>query len=543
MGAPPVLFSNEVGGWTEEPQEDLSVESAGDGTNLAREEPDAQDRLASRRGRAARVGVAAGFVRGGHEPTESSGRDVRRRPHPARRGIPAGRGDRRRHLARLEPRSVRHRPGGRRERVLRAASASPGRDRLSRPRRCARFGSLRPREDVLARIPRDISGRRDLDGRRRDGGGDRVEVADRLGRDAAPRALSPAPGGAAGILREDRRARPRPRRRHRHVDAELPVRVRRRAGAGGLRRGGGGAAQGARAATRGRRRRGRLQERRAALRAALSEDDRKYMDFQIWKEGVARYTQLRVARWAAEHYRPTAAFQALPGYAPFGAVARALDAAISKELAEQKLAEAKRIVFYPYGAAEACCSTGLIHPGASATSTTSSPSTRRSRTRGRPSQTALRDQPPGHVCAAQPVFRVRVPPTRRACASRATSPGRRRGRLRLEGRAAPPGLRRNPERRHLRCAPRLPQQLDRGSPPHEAVRRRVPPCTVTADFHVTLKRPTPLDAPIQLTGARRGVARGPGRRRRDARGRRQGDGDVPRDVRRGRAGTPAYHKW
>jgi len=25
-----------------------------------------------------------------------------------------------------------------------------------------------------------------------------------------------------------------------------------------------------------------------------------------------------------------------------------------------------------------------------------------------------------------------------------------------------------------------------------------PPCTVTADFHVTLKRPTPIDAPLQL---------------------------------------------
>lgn len=25
-----------------------------------------------------------------------------------------------------------------------------------------------------------------------------------------------------------------------------------------------------------------------------------------------------------------------------------------------------------------------------------------------------------------------------------------------------------------------------------------PPCTVTADFHVTLKRPTPIDAPIKL---------------------------------------------
>jgi acyl-coenzyme A thioesterase PaaI-like protein len=26
-----------------------------------------------------------------------------------------------------------------------------------------------------------------------------------------------------------------------------------------------------------------------------------------------------------------------------------------------------------------------------------------------------------------------------------------------------------------------------------------PPCTVTADFHVTLKRPTPIDAPLKLT--------------------------------------------
>ena len=30
------------------------------------------------------------------------------------------------------------------------------------------------------------------------------------------------------------------------------------------------------------------------------------------------------------------------------------------------------------------------------------------------------------------------------------------------------------------------------------VRRRPPPCTVTADFHVTLKRPTPMDAPLHL---------------------------------------------
>jgi hypothetical protein len=94
-------------------------------------------------------------------------------------------------------------------------------------------------------------------------------------------------------------------------------------------------------------------EKRAALRAACADDDRRYMDFQLWKEGVARYTQLRVARWAAERYRPTAAFAALPGYVGFDAVSRSLADQIPKELSELRLADAKRTVFYPYGAAEA----------------------------------------------------------------------------------------------------------------------------------------------------------------------------------------------
>jgi acyl-coenzyme A thioesterase PaaI-like protein len=36
---------------------------------------------------------------------------------------------------------------------------------------------------------------------------------------------------------------------------------------------------------------------------------------------------------------------------------------------------------------------------------------------------------------------------------------------------------------------------------HLMQKRKVaePPCTVTADFHVTLKRPTPIEAPLRLT--------------------------------------------
>lgn len=92
---------------------------------------------------------------------------------------------------------------------------------------------------------------------------------------------------------------------------------------------------------------------RAAFRAGLSVDDRKYMDFQLWKEGVARYTQLRVAHWAARHFAPTTTFYALPGYVSFKEVAQSLADQIPKELAELELSKAKRTVFYPYGAAEA----------------------------------------------------------------------------------------------------------------------------------------------------------------------------------------------
>jgi hypothetical protein len=92
---------------------------------------------------------------------------------------------------------------------------------------------------------------------------------------------------------------------------------------------------------------------RAALRSQLPKDDLAYFDFELWKEGVARYTQLRVAEWAAAHPEPSTEFQALPGFVPYATVARALADAIPDELTRFKLPDARRTVVYPYGAAEA----------------------------------------------------------------------------------------------------------------------------------------------------------------------------------------------
>jgi hypothetical protein len=92
---------------------------------------------------------------------------------------------------------------------------------------------------------------------------------------------------------------------------------------------------------------------RAKFRAGLAADDLKYLDFQLWKEGVARYTQLRVARFAASGYEPLPDFAALPGFVTYAALAQSLLETISKELSQLTLTEARRVVVYPFGAGEA----------------------------------------------------------------------------------------------------------------------------------------------------------------------------------------------
>jgi acyl-coenzyme A thioesterase PaaI-like protein len=70
-----------------------------------------------------------------------------------------------------------------------------------------------------------------------------------------------------------------------------------------------------------------------------------------------------------------------------------------------------------------------------------------------------------------------------------------------------------------------------------------PPCTVTADFHVTLKRPTPIDAAIHLTA--RVVESAEDRAVVDAT--LEANGKVTATCRGTfvavKPGHPAYHKW
>jgi hypothetical protein len=90
---------------------------------------------------------------------------------------------------------------------------------------------------------------------------------------------------------------------------------------------------------------------RKGFRTALEADDYKYVAFQAWQEGIARYTELRVAELAAAEYEPSKAFRELKDYTPFQEEAAAIRAGIEKELTVP-LNKAKRTAFRALGVAE-----------------------------------------------------------------------------------------------------------------------------------------------------------------------------------------------
>jgi hypothetical protein len=89
-----------------------------------------------------------------------------------------------------------------------------------------------------------------------------------------------------------------------------------------------------------------------ALRALVSPDDYKYLNFQLWQEGIARYTELRVGELAATGYAPIASFAALPDFTSYESAAIAVRSRIHTQLTTVNLAETQRSAFYPVGAAE-----------------------------------------------------------------------------------------------------------------------------------------------------------------------------------------------
>jgi hypothetical protein len=85
--------------------------------------------------------------------------------------------------------------------------------------------------------------------------------------------------------------------------------------------------------------------------AKLSEEDRRYLSFQLWKEGIARYVQVKCAEEAAS-FTPSAEYKAIGDYESFDSYAKRARRETLHELRHSDLATSKRVVFYALGAAE-----------------------------------------------------------------------------------------------------------------------------------------------------------------------------------------------
>jgi len=91
---------------------------------------------------------------------------------------------------------------------------------------------------------------------------------------------------------------------------------------------------------------------RNSFKSRLSNDDFKYLSFQLWQEGIARYTELKIAEAAADHHTPSEEFQSLKDFTSFGREARRIRLSILGSLWSLSLNTSKRSAFYPFGAAE-----------------------------------------------------------------------------------------------------------------------------------------------------------------------------------------------
>ncbi len=92
---------------------------------------------------------------------------------------------------------------------------------------------------------------------------------------------------------------------------------------------------------------------RDTLRAILTAADYRYMEFQLWQEGVARYIEYAAARAATRLGGPSAEFRSLADYEPYGEAANRARRNLRQELEQFALGEQRRVAFYSLGAAMA----------------------------------------------------------------------------------------------------------------------------------------------------------------------------------------------
>lgn len=90
---------------------------------------------------------------------------------------------------------------------------------------------------------------------------------------------------------------------------------------------------------------------RKKLKALLSDADYRYFSFQVWQEGLARYTEFKFLELLG-NYQASKEMLALPDFISFPELKNKMYDKETKNLIQNKINEAKRVSFYSIGFAE-----------------------------------------------------------------------------------------------------------------------------------------------------------------------------------------------
>jgi len=89
------------------------------------------------------------------------------------------------------------------------------------------------------------------------------------------------------------------------------------------------------------------------FKTLLNEKDYKYFSFQLWQEGIARYSELEIAELLSKYnYEPSDEVKQMEDYISFSELSSKLYSKERNLLNGLKLNESKRNCFYPFGAFE-----------------------------------------------------------------------------------------------------------------------------------------------------------------------------------------------
>lgn len=96
----------------------------------------------------------------------------------------------------------------------------------------------------------------------------------------------------------------------------------------------------------------RFRAEKEKLKELLSERDYRYLNFQLWQEGMARYTEQKLAELAARSFDVSPGVRALPDFMEFRSLADTLRENILKKNKTLDPANMRRDIVYWLGAAE-----------------------------------------------------------------------------------------------------------------------------------------------------------------------------------------------